>query len=159
MEDWSEFADLPIFLNREELARVLRISLSSIDRALAKGQLEHIKIGRRILFNKEGVIKFLKLKKYQPEAKVVVSLQELEDRLDALKLVKEYRDTLPFLSKLEEIIFDPEKFRRLSEEKQEKWLGYYSVLKEKMNDLVKRADRLHERGIFQLKRITSGKQN
>jgi len=42
-------ADAPQFLNRQEAADELRLSLSSLDAALARGEIRSVRIGKRIL--------------------------------------------------------------------------------------------------------------
>ena len=148
---------LPLVLSREEVAKALSISLSSVDRALARGELEHFKIGGRILFAKESVIRFLKLKKFQPEAKVVLSAQELEDRLAVLQLTNEMKEILPIMKRIGDVVSDEDKFKKLSEEKQNQALKIYSALIQRMTELQRDAERLeHERGITMFKDRANG---
>jgi excisionase family DNA binding protein len=49
-ESWRSASDDGLFLTREEAARLARVSLASLDRAVARGEVPTKCIGRRRLF-------------------------------------------------------------------------------------------------------------
>jgi len=143
MYDFDVLESLPAFLTREEVAKVLRISLSTVDRAIASGELEHFKVGkRRVLFTKESIRKFLKLKRYEPEKRVVLSSGELDYRLKLLETKKELKELLPQLEKFSDIISDEKRFSNLSEELQGNILNEYSAVIEKISELQDKLKKL-----------------
>lgn len=134
--DFDFWVSLPEFLTREEVAKVLRISLSTVDRAIASKELEHFQVGkRRVLFTKESIMKFLRLKRYEPEKRVVLSSGELDYRLKLLEIKKELKGLLPQLNKFSDIISDEKRFSSLSEELQGNVLNEYSALIKRVSDL------------------------
>ena len=58
--EYSSLENLPVFLNIYQAKNVLNISESSIQRYLKTGYLPYLKIGRRILIPKEGIITIIK---------------------------------------------------------------------------------------------------
>jgi excisionase family DNA binding protein len=51
---------LPDMLTRDEAAKVLRVSVMTIDRKVKSGELAHTKIGRRVLIPAEAVATMMK---------------------------------------------------------------------------------------------------
>jgi len=47
-------------LTREETAKYLRLSVSQVDYLTRSKQLQHIRIGRRVLFNRADLAAFLR---------------------------------------------------------------------------------------------------
>jgi excisionase family DNA binding protein len=47
-------------LTREETAKYLRVSVSQVDYLTRSKQLQHIRIGRRVLFNRADLAAFLR---------------------------------------------------------------------------------------------------
>jgi len=136
MYDFDVLKSLPDFLNRTEVAEVLRISLSTVDRAIASGELEHFKVGkRRVLFTKESIRKFLKLRMHEPEKRVVLSSGELDYRLKLLETKKELKKLLPQLEKFSDITSDEKQFFSQPKELQNKFINEYSALIKRVSEL------------------------
>jgi len=125
--------------------KTMRRSVRKISRLLtiASKELEHFQVGkRRVLFTKESIMKFLKLKMYEPEKRVVLSSGELDYRLKLLETKKELKELLPQLEKFSDIISDEKRFSNLSEELQGNILNEYSAVIEKISELQDKLKKL-----------------
>jgi len=47
--------DSPIFVDRQSAAASIRVSLSTIDKLIRNGQVEIVKLGRRVLVRRESL--------------------------------------------------------------------------------------------------------
>ena len=59
MEEQVRFSHEPVTLRVEEVARMLGISRGSAYEAIQRGEIPHIRIGRRVLVSKKALDRFL----------------------------------------------------------------------------------------------------
>lgn len=57
-EDWRDASKFELFFTREEAARWARISLASLDRAVARQEVPTKRIGRRRLFPRKPFVEW-----------------------------------------------------------------------------------------------------
>ena len=141
------FEITPGFLDKKEACLALRISLASLNRALARKELDYFQMTPKgkVLFTEDSLRKFLELKRFTPSKGVVTSREQLQLAMEILSFVKKIHKIQGDLKELEAMKATP-KYQQISEDKKIKFLEIYNSVKNEEILLLVEIQSLKQRG-------------
>lgn len=137
----------PGFLTKAEACEVLNISLASLNRAMARKELDYFQMTPKgkVLFTEDSLRTFLELKRFTPSKNVVTSREQLQLAMKILNLVKRFHKIQGDLKELDSMKATP-KYKQISEDKKIKFLEIYNSLKDEEKLLLVEIQSLKQRG-------------